>query len=267
MPPTAHTKARRTPQGARRAQARTIMSGAARAAGRMHRGAASARAAGSRRAGYSAACEARSPPVRVASNRNQVRRSVSSTKFSRMLAVAMSSCLSANVVGLAHPVGDRLVVGHQLQQHVPRRHEWGVIVLDLLQLGDVSDRADGGAADLADALGEVVGGGEDLVRLFVEQQVVVAEFGAADVPMEILGLEIEREGVRQQPIERGRDRRDGFGRQIGGSVERGRDLARFELSDLRHVRYLVLGLAVLRLGGVSVRTRILKLRDGQMTSG
>ena len=44
--------------------------------------------------------------------------------------------------------------------------------------GDVADRAQRDAADLAHALGELVGGGEDLLGLLVEQQMVVAEVRA-----------------------------------------------------------------------------------------
>ena len=65
-----------------------------------------------------------------------------------------------------------------------------------LELGDMADRAERGAADLADPLGHVVGGAQDIGGLLVEQQVVVAEMRAADVPVEILGLQIERDSCR-----------------------------------------------------------------------
>ena len=54
-----------------------------------------------------------------------------------------------------------------------------------------------GAADLADPLGHVVGVGQDVRGLLVEQQMVVAEMRPADVPVEILGLQIERVAVGQ----------------------------------------------------------------------
>ncbi len=56
--------------------------------------------------------------------------------------------------------------------------------------------------------------------LFVEQQMVVAEMRPADVPVEILGLEIERERIRQHAVERAGDVANGVGRQIGGRVQR-----------------------------------------------
>ena len=57
------------------------------------------------------------------------------------------------------------------------------------------------AADLADTLGDRVGDAEDLVGLLVEDQMVVAEMRAADVPVEVLGLEIEGEDVGKQQVE------------------------------------------------------------------
>src|SRR3981189_3207941 len=98
--------------------------------------------------------------------------------------------------------------------------------------------ADGGqlrSADVAHARGELVGGGKDLLALLVEQQVVIAEMRTADVPMEILGLEVEREGVRQQPVERLGELADGGGGQAGRGVEGVLALrARFKRSDFVH---------------------------------
>ena len=80
------------------------------------------------------------PSWRVASNRNQVRRSVSSMKFSRMLALATSPASSADLVRLAHAAGELLVVLHQLAQHLAWRDVVLVVVLDGLELGDLADR-------------------------------------------------------------------------------------------------------------------------------
>lgn len=118
-----------------------------------------------------------------------------------------------------------LVVLHQFAQHLARRDVILVVVLDGLEFCDLADRFERGAADLADALGELVGGGEDLIGLLVEQQMIVAEMPAADVPVEILGLQIQRESIGQKHVERLRNLVDRLGRQIGGGVEVGRDLA------------------------------------------
>ena len=84
---------------------------------------------------------------------------------------------------------------------------------------DVADRPDRRAADLADPLGDRIGHREDLVGLFVEQQVVVAKMRSAHVPVEVLRLQVEREDVRQQRSERAADLDHGVLPKIG------RDLA------------------------------------------
>src|SRR5262252_1284221 len=86
--------------------------------------------------------------------------------------------LLANRVGLAQARG----------QHIQRRDEVSVVVQDSLQAADVADRVQRSAADLADALGDGVGGRENLLALLVEEEMIVAEVGTGYMPMEILGL-------------------------------------------------------------------------------
>jgi hypothetical protein len=50
--------------------------------------------------------------------------------------------------------------------------------------------------------GDLVGRAEDLGRLLVEQEMVVAEMRSADMPVEILRLEIERECICENRVER-----------------------------------------------------------------
>src|SRR5258708_33280918 len=84
----------------------------------------------------------------------------------------------------------------------------------------MADRAQGGAADLADRLGDVVGGRENLLGLLVEEEMIVAEVGARYMPMEILGLQVKRKHVGEQNIERAGDLRHGVGAQVGRRIER-----------------------------------------------
>ena len=70
-------------------------------------------------------------------------------------------------------------------------------------------------AQLAHPLGQLVDGGEDLRRLFVEQQMIVAEMRARDMPVEILGLGVEGIGVGHQPVQRFGDFGNGVAGQIG----------------------------------------------------
>jgi hypothetical protein len=98
--------------------------------------------------------------------------------------------LSFDPVGLslAYARSQLLVVLAKLGKHVERRDEVGVVILDSLQGADVTDGAEGRAADLADALGDGVGCGKDLIGLLVQQQIVVAEMRPGDMPVEILRL-------------------------------------------------------------------------------
>ena len=75
----------------------------------------------------------------------------------------------------------------------------------------MADRAQRGAADLADALGDVVGGRENLLGLLVEEEVIIAEVGARYMPMEVLGLQVKRKHIGDQNIERAGNLRHGVG--------------------------------------------------------
>src|SRR5262249_20568053 len=93
--------------------------------------------------------------------------------------------LVANRVGLAQARRQLLVVVAQLREHVEGGDEVRVVVQHALQAADVADRAQRGAADLAHALGDGVGGRENLLALLVEEEMIVAEVRAGYVPMEI----------------------------------------------------------------------------------
>ena len=70
-----------------------------------------------------------------------------------------------------------------------------VVVAQPLVSGDVANRAQGRAADLAGAFRDVVRHREDLIPLFVQQQMVVAKVSPGHMPVKILGFQIERERV------------------------------------------------------------------------
>jgi hypothetical protein len=101
-----------------------------------------------------------------------------------------------------HTLNHRLIVRHQLPEHVLRRNKILLIVLDPLQARDLPDRTDGGAADLANALGQNVDAALQRLRLLVKEEVIAAEERAADVPMKILGLDIDRKRIGQETVQR-----------------------------------------------------------------
>jgi hypothetical protein len=101
----------------------------------------------------------------------------SSIQTSSRLAVATSRCWS-QIVRFTQGRGQLLIVLAELRQHIERRDILGVVIVDALQAADLSDRTQRRAPDLAHALGDRFGGGENLVALFVQHQMVVAEIRA-----------------------------------------------------------------------------------------
>ena len=83
---------------------------------------------------------------------------------------------------------------------------------------------------------------------------VIAEVRSADVPMEVLGLDVKREGIGKDLIERGRKLFDGMLGEVGRRIEgRGHLAARIEGSD-----FVVHGVTLRNLNGetgATARTR------------
>lgn len=93
------------------------------------------------------------------------------------------------------------IVGAELAQHVLRRHELSIIVLDGLVARDIADRSNSGVTRLSRALGDRIGGGEDLCGLLIKKQMIVPEVGSGDVPVEIFCLQVDREAVRENNLQ------------------------------------------------------------------
>jgi hypothetical protein len=91
--------------------------------------------------------------------------------------------LFTKVAHFAHAGRQLLVVVAQLGKPVRRRDLFRVVVENALQPPDITDRAKGRSTDLANALGERVGHGEDLVGLFVQQQMIIPELWPGHVPV------------------------------------------------------------------------------------
>ncbi len=70
---------------------------------------------------------------------------------------------------------------------------------------NVADRMERVAAQFPDALGDGIGHIEDLIALLIEQKMIIAEMGAAHVPVEIFRLQVDGEGIRQEAVEGDRD--------------------------------------------------------------
>jgi hypothetical protein len=66
-----------------------------------------------------------------------------------------------------------------------------------LQAGNVPDGSNRSPADLARALGDVVGHRKSLIGVLIEQEMVVAKVRSAGVPMKVLGLYIQGKYIGQ----------------------------------------------------------------------
>lgn len=104
----------------------------------------------------------------------------------------------AQVVQSAHAADQLAIVVAKLGQHVERIHIVRVIVGNPRLARDLTDRTERRTADLAGPLCDQVGHGEKFGRLLVEQEVIIPKVRSRDMPMEILGLDVQGEHVGQQ---------------------------------------------------------------------
>ena len=83
-------------------------------------------------------------------------------------------------------------------------------------------------AELAHPFGQRISGREDLVAVVVEHAMVVAEVRPRHVPVEVLGLGIEHEGVGHELVDRIGDRLPAVVAEVARGGEGGRiRVARF----------------------------------------
>src|SRR5262245_34660310 len=73
-----------------------------------------------------------------------------------------------------------------------------VVIFQPLVSCDIADGAQRSSTDLARPLGDRVRHREDLRRLLIEQQVIVAKVAAAHVPVKVLRLYVKRKYVGKQ---------------------------------------------------------------------
>ena len=107
-----------------------------------------------------------------------------------------------HIVRFAQPRGKRLVVVRQLGEHVQWLDVFGIVIEHTLSARDLSDRMQRESSDLANAFRDGVRHGEELLSVFVEKQVVIAEVMPAHVPVKIFCLQIEREHVCKNRVHR-----------------------------------------------------------------
>src|SRR5262245_23892279 len=103
--------------------------------------------------------------------------------------------LIAEIVVLTHASDELKIILSELRQHVERSYVVGLVIFDPLVPDDLADGVYGVTANFADTFGDRIRCFEDLRRLLIEQQMVVAEMRPGDMPMEILRLHIEGKDI------------------------------------------------------------------------
>src|SRR5215470_8477177 len=98
---------------------------------------------------------------------------------------------------LNHACDQRLIVLPQFTKHVQWVHVFRIVVGDVFETSDVSNRTNRGSAQLANSFGDVIGHCEYLLGVFIKQQVIIAKMGTADMPVEILRLNVKSENICQ----------------------------------------------------------------------
>ena len=111
----------------------------------------------------------------------------------------------------AQESGKLAVVGMKLSNHVLRADGFLTVIFEALVLRDVANGVKRSAAELARALGNIVGHGKDLVGVLIEQEMIIPEVTPRHVPVKILRLDIEGENIGEQRSEVSRYFRDPIG--------------------------------------------------------
>ena len=108
----------------------------------------------------------------------------------------------ADVVRFAQARGERFVVVRQLGEHVQWLDVFGIVIEHALSTRDLSDRMQGESADLPNAFRNDVSHGEELLGVFIEKQMIIAEVMPAHMPVEIFRFQVQGEHICKDCVHR-----------------------------------------------------------------
>src|SRR5262245_63576960 len=97
------------------------------------------------------------------------------------------------------------IVFAKLADHLLRTDAFFIVIFQPLVSRDIADGAQRSSTDLARPLGDRVRHREDLCRLLIEQQMIVAKVAPAYVPVKVLRLYVKRKYVGKQSTSVARD--------------------------------------------------------------
>src|SRR5260221_476482 len=105
-----------------------------------------------------------------------------------------------------------------IQRQRDAGNEFRIVVFQALMARDIADGVERRSAYFARALCDVVGHGENLLGVLVQQQVVITKVAPTHVPVEILRLHIKCEHICQQLAEGSRNLGNAIMAEIGWSL-------------------------------------------------
>lgn len=107
-----------------------------------------------------------------------------------------------HVVRFAEARGHRFVVVLQLGKHVQWLDVSGIVIQNPLITRDLSDRMQRQSADLANAFRNDVSHGKELLGVFIEKQMIIAEVMPAHMPVKIFRFQVQSEHICQDCVHR-----------------------------------------------------------------
>ena len=98
--------------------------------------------------------------------------------------------LFADAMRFSHGGCKLFVVFSKLSEHVERSNIFGIIILETLQPRYLADGTKSGATNFTYPLCHGIGHAKDLVTLFIQKKMIVAEVRPGHMPVEVFGLNI-----------------------------------------------------------------------------
>ncbi len=108
----------------------------------------------------------------------------------------------ADVVRFAEARCERFVVVRQLGEHVQWLDVFSIVIEHSLSTRDLSDRMQRESADLPNAFRDDVSHGEELLGVFIEKQMIIAEVMPAHMPVKIFRFQVQGEHICKNGVHR-----------------------------------------------------------------
>ena len=103
--------------------------------------------------------------------------------------------LFADATRFSHRGCKLLVVFPKFSKHVEGSNVVGIIIVKTLQPRDLANGPDSDPTNFSHPFGDGIGHAKDLITLFVQKKMIIAEVRSGHMPVEVFGFEVEREYI------------------------------------------------------------------------